>query len=434
MTARRCFLVRWLVAMCVLVTSCGESSAPRGRVLLLGIDGATLRLAGPLLDQGRLPHLRGIAEKGVSGPLRSFRPLLSPRIWTSVATGKAPARHGIRGWVTEDERGTVRLYNGLDRKAHALWNIASDAGLEVAVVNWLVTHPPERIRGVMVSDHALPGQAQGRRNLGDMFAKQRFGESLDAGSLERAGPVSFPAAWDTRVAELVGDQEPWSEDLLQDDARFLEWVVGKNLTRDREIVKIALAIDSELHPDLLMVLLQGIDRVSHVLWSAVEPPELYPEELRPSPERRKSWAGALDGYYEQTDALIGELAAGFGPDDLVVVLSDHGFEAVPSHAFSTGGHDSPAAQDGVLFARGPDVPAAAPAGAVTVNDITPTILAWLGMPVAADMDGRPAAFLSVAPQDPIATYDTTPIERPTDARSGAEVEILEELRSLGYVE
>ena len=116
------------------------------------------------------------------------------------------------------------------------------------------------------------------------------------------------------------------------------------------------------------------------------------------------------------------------------MLSDHGFEAVPSHAYSTGGHESAAAADGVIFASGPGVPTASPAGDVGVNDITPTVLTWLGLPAGADMDGRSAAFLEVAAKPPIATYDTTPIERPTNARSGAEDDILEELRSLGYVE
>jgi hypothetical protein len=423
-----------LVAAGSLIAACGEPPAREGRVLLLGIDGATFRIARPMMAQGRLPHLSRLAEEGVSGPLRSFRPLLSPRIWTSVATGKAPAQHGILGWVTRDAEGSVRLYDGRDRQAHALWNIASDAGLEVGVVNWLNTYPPERIRGVMVSDHALPGEAQGRRNLGEMFARERFGAPLaGAASLEQIGPVVFPQAWAVKLAGLVSEREPFREELLHNDESKLRWVTGTNLARDEEIVQIALAIDAELRPDLLMVLLQGIDRISHVLWAAVEPEDLYPKDQRLSPSQRESWARALRRYYEQTDAMIGALIERFGPDDLVLVLSDHGFEAVFGQV-GTGGHDSPSAQDGVLFVRGPGIPVGEPAGDATVNDITPTILAWRGLAVAADMDGRPAAFLRAAPRDPIETYDTTPIERVTDAPSGAEPDILRQLKSLGYVD
>ena len=89
---------------------------------------------------------------------------------------------------------------------------------------------------------------------------------------------------------------------------------------------------------------------------------------------------------------------------------------------------------GVLFARGRGIPAGSSTRGVTVNDITPTILAWLGLPVARDMDGRPMASLDVEHVEPIATYDTKPIPRLESESSAAEAEILEELRALGYLE
>jgi arylsulfatase A-like enzyme len=88
----------------------------------------------------------------------------------------------------------------------------------------------------------------------------------------------------------------------------------------------------------------------------------------------------------------------------------------------------------VLFARGPGIRRGGRVDGTTVNDVTPTILAWLGLPIAADMDGRPAAFLEREPPREVATYDTKPIERvPTESR-GAEKQVLDQLRALGYLE
>ena len=66
-------------------------------------------------------------------------------------------------------------------------------------------------------------------------------------------------------------------------------------------------------------------------------------------------------------------------------------------------------------------------------DVTPTILAWLRLPVAADMDGAPAGFARSEAVGRIATYDTRPIERLASGASGVEEDIKDELRALGYI-
>ena len=101
------FAVTLLLAMTAGGAGCGREPTPRGRVLLVGIDGASPRLTGPWIEQGLLPHLAEIERTGVSGELRSHRPLLSPRIWTSIATGKAPGKHGITSWVFKEETGKL---------------------------------------------------------------------------------------------------------------------------------------------------------------------------------------------------------------------------------------------------------------------------------------------------------------------------------------
>ena len=92
--------------------------------------------------------------------------------------------------------------------------------------------------------------------------------------------------------------------------------------------------------------------------------------------------------------------------------------------------------DGVIFVRGPGIPAGDTVKDMSIRDVTPTILAWLGLPLAADMDGRPAPFLTpVRTQpEPIASYDTVEIERVHSAPSGAEEQIVEQLRELGSIE
>ena len=410
------------------LVACGIGDRGGDRVLLVGIDGATLRVAEPMVRDGLLPHLTEIGRTGVYGPLRSHLPLVSPRIWTSIATGKLPEKHGILNFAYPGEgESEARLYLSIDRRVHALWNIASDAGLSVGVVNWWNTYPPEAIHGVIVSDHLLPREIGGRRWLTGAAAPER-------------APIIHPPEWAKRVADALSDEQPLTpiEDPFGDGSALPGWAkpgrLSEHYRSDEAVTRIALDVERGLRPDLLMVFLPGIDRVSHVLWGALEPPEVGGKGPAMSADERVAAAEALRRYYEYTDALIGRLVERYGPDDLVMVVSDHGFEAGSTLKATTGIHTTGKALRGLIVARGRGIEPPAAPEPVSVNDVTPTILAWLGLPFAADMDGKVTSFLRGGAAEEIATFDTTPIERASTVPSGAEQAILEQLRALGYLE
>lgn len=396
-------------------------------MFVIGIDGATLRLARPLIDSGQLPNLARIAAEGASGPLTSQIPLLSPRVWNTIATGKTPEKHGITAFAREGTDGVRRLLSSHDRRVHALWNIASDAGLSVVVIGWWNTYPPEKVRGVMASDHLIAKDIEGRKSITRAIS-------------DVSGPRVFPENWEPQLLSILESQEAIVEfdDPFVGNVQLPKWVNHDRLStyfeNDGALARMAVEIDREIHPDLLMVLLTGVDRVSHVLWGTLEPPDTYPDFLRPSPERRAAGAAALRSYYAYTDALIGKLLELTGPDDLVLVLSDHGFTAGHALTSITGMHETEEAVDGVLFARGPGIRAGVSTQGTSILDVTPTILAWWGIPAGRDMDGRVATFLDRTPPEPVETHDVTPVERIGTGPSGADEVLLERLRALGYFE
>jgi hypothetical protein len=408
-----------------LASGCAEKPS-RSRVLLVGLDGASPRIVREMFQAGQLPHLAGLADRGLFIPLRSSIPLHSPRIWASIATGKTPEKHGIGTFVKRDEKGRNRLLLSSDRRTHALWNIVSDAGRRVAVINWWNTFPPEVIEGVMVSDHVVPGEVARRR-------------LLTRSSAAPAGALVYPQQWDERVR--VSRAEPievgWPDPFTGNDA-LPRWGHPERLAEvfraDARAVDIALAVEDEIEPDLLMVFLPGIDRVSHRLWGCLEEDFPYPGRLTPTPSERRAGADAMRAYYRYADVLVSRLLERYTPDDLVMIASDHGFEAGTSRGLEvTGVHDTAAALDGILIAAGRGIGRKPPAEVVSILDVAPTVLAWMGLAVGRDMDGRAAPFLD-AQVTWVETHDTTAIERLPTHSSGKEEEMLRSLRELGYIE
>ncbi|MGH8164604.1 MAG: alkaline phosphatase family protein, partial [Rhodanobacteraceae bacterium] len=77
------------------------------KLLLVGWDAADWQLIHPLLDAGRMPHLKRLVETGVIGNLMSLQPMLSPLLWTTIATGKRAYQHGVHGFVEATPDGTA---------------------------------------------------------------------------------------------------------------------------------------------------------------------------------------------------------------------------------------------------------------------------------------------------------------------------------------
>ena len=92
-----------------------------------------------------------LIQEGTCGLLRTRREARSPRIWTTIATGKTPAVHGIVGFTFEGERGERRVFTSEHRRTKALWNILGDHGVESATIGWWVTFPAEPVHGLMVA-------------------------------------------------------------------------------------------------------------------------------------------------------------------------------------------------------------------------------------------------------------------------------------------
>lgn len=421
----------------------------KGPILLIGLDGADWQVIDPLIEQGRLPNLARLKRTGAWASLRSEPPMLSPLLWTSIATGKPASEHGIIDFLVADPATGKKVpITSTNRKVRAIWNITSDAGLAAGVVAWWATWPAEEIKGTMVSDRLAYSLFDYRDRPEDRaglvwpqdalsrLAALRVKE--DAVSLDDVRALApFTREEFDRARRPAAGEEPRSGGY----ADPLEHLV-RILASTRTYHAIALDLARSGRQDLLAVYYQGIDEICH-RYAHYIPPRL-PWVDEGSFEKLK---GVVHRFYEMQDAMIGELVAAAGKDARVLVVSDHGFlsrsdrpDHPPDIELKAGVWHR---EYGIFIMNGPGVRPGAlePIG---LYDVMPTLL-WLArLPIGEDMRGRPVlaamddAFQKNAPVTRVATYETSERgQKPqaaVDAVAGAYgEEMLARLRSLGYI-
>ena len=109
-------------------------AAQRRRIVLLGLDAADWLAIDPLVTAGKLPTFARLEQLGRTGIMLSTPPLVSPMIWTTIATGVEPENHGVLDFMVDLPDGRQAPVGSSQRLAPAIWNMFSAAGRRVAVV------------------------------------------------------------------------------------------------------------------------------------------------------------------------------------------------------------------------------------------------------------------------------------------------------------
>src|SRR3954467_1799628 len=130
------------------------------KVFVLGLDGATWDVIGPLARSGDLPNLSRLIEKGASGTLKSVFPPLSPVAWTGVMTGKNSGKHGVFEFLEYAHNplgGRVNSSRGI--KTDLVWEIPGRHGKATVAGGVPMSYPPRPAPGYSHGDFLSPPNA-----------------------------------------------------------------------------------------------------------------------------------------------------------------------------------------------------------------------------------------------------------------------------------
>ena len=403
-------------------------------VIWLGLDGLDWELLDRLAAEGKMPNWKTLTSEGYTASLSSFMPVLSPIVWTTVATGVGPDVHRVLDFQeVEAATGQKVPISGDSRAVPAIWNLASAAGKKVGVIGWWATHPAEEVSGFFVTDHASPILFQGLPRAGVAYPV-----SLTAGVeqiIARDGRVTdadltayidspLPAITEAR-ANAKGLENPYVA---------LASILGATRVQQR----IARELYDRNLPDLMMLYLEGTDGIGHVFASMV-PPRM---ECVPESDFAR-FHGAVDAYYALIDKIIGQWMRRAREDGATLIVnSDHGFKWGADRPCERSSLNPATAAfwhriDGVFAAWGANVKGGQPRGKATVYDVAPTVSALLGLPVDRRENGSAvrAAFTTLATPPRKDLFPTVAVRRvQAEAMSDKDAdEYAKNLRNLGYL-
>jgi predicted AlkP superfamily phosphohydrolase/phosphomutase/tetratricopeptide (TPR) repeat protein len=352
------------------------------KLLFIGWDAADWKVINPMLEKGHMPALKGLMERGVSGNIATMDPPFSPMLWSSIATGKYPDKHGILGFIEPDPSGGgVRPVSSSSRTARALWNIFTHKGIKSNVVSWWPSQPVEPIDGVMVSN----------------FFHKETGTSIKDWAL--APDSVHPKELENEIADLrMHPQEVTPAHILP----FIPNAANINQKEDKRLGAFCkeLAHCTTTHAvgtylmentewEFTAMYFDSIDHFSHGFMK-YHPPQLpgLPDDLF------EMYKGVVEGGYRYHDMMLERALALAGDDTHIMLLSDHGFHSDHLRPLSLPKKIDavPALEHrnfGILCVAGPGIKKGEKVFGATLLDIAPTVLTMFGLPIGKDMDGKP---------------------------------------------
>jgi predicted AlkP superfamily phosphohydrolase/phosphomutase len=203
-----------------------------------------------------------------------------------------PGKHGIFDFQKEDAKGGPPIMEqATNRRALPVWMLLSDAGYRVGILNVPMTFPPDPVRGKMISGFPFPS--------GDVVVTYppELSEELPDYPLDVLGLSLFEHTQDEMLREFHTG--------LQARADVAEsWLVSGDF-------------------DFLWFVFTAPDKVQHFFWK-----DMDPNHPRHDPAAPAGYGDAILDVWKAQDAILGRLFAAMPENTRVIMMSDHGFEAV----------------------------------------------------------------------------------------------------------
>ncbi len=261
------------------------------RVLVIGLDGASFDILDPLLEDGLLPNLAALCQRGKRAVLETVYPPISAAAWPSFYTGTGPGKHGVFAFERFDPATYGEtLINASTVAMPAVWDVLTAAGMDSVYFNMPVTYPPRPLQGALVTGMLTPSEAS---------------------------KWAYPPVVKDELATIVGNVRirPSLRSLFRSTPNGALQKLNRCAQAHQ---RAALHLLTTRPWRLAVVVFDTSDSAQHAFIGPATRDE-------PPPWRLQGEAGRiLTQHYQRLDSLVGGLLAEAGEDCTVLVMSDHG--------------------------------------------------------------------------------------------------------------
>jgi predicted AlkP superfamily phosphohydrolase/phosphomutase len=259
------------------------------RTLAIGLDGSSWNVLEPLLDDGVMPNLAALRERGARGVLESTIPFYTGPAWASFATACSPAAHGIYDFTMLRDGDQMSVARQSDLRRLTYYEQLAREGRRSVLVN-LPLDQQEAEGCVIVNSWLTVDES---RRVYPLDRRERYASELAA---YQNYPTTFRADLETHLDELC------------------------HIERQRFELAKALFEGEEWHH--FFILFSATDWLGHYATGLF---------LEGDPAARR----AFGRLYAELDGYVGWLCE-HAPDATVAILSDHG-QCEETHAVHLNG-------------------------------------------------------------------------------------------------
>ena len=254
------------------------------KILIIGIDGLDPFLLSKWKD--KLPSFRNLFNGNHGIRMESTTPPDSICAWASIFTGDNPAEHGLIESI--DYLAPKKPEKNSDRTAvlrgRTFWDIVSNKGKKVCVINPFIAYPVWKVNGTMVSGPVFEGGKISAypENIIDRYKFPPLG-----------GIVDFP------------------------DKKDLGGFLNRTKDVTEQLADVSLKMYKDLNPDLFFLTFLTLDRIKHFFWRYIDKEDIYYPGKNP-------FEYSIKDFYIVFDKIIGNFMKSINKDTSLLIISDHG--------------------------------------------------------------------------------------------------------------